>query len=827
MFRKWKWFATILLFVTLIPLLPSRAGAADLLIPNYSFESGLASWTQNFGTGGITVATDKFRTGSQSVKIVDTIGTGQFGIQSGFMPATAGKSYYAYAWAYIVGGNADLYLRFYNSSHTLLTSSFVSASTPAGQWTPLKTGAVAPAGTAYVAVLLYSNVANTGTVYWDDAMVTADLTAVGPVVRNAAMRSATLGTNASGKPAFYIGLNGASGIDAKMVEVDVNSATVTRQMNMPGATYAHSAATTSDNKIMMGTYPNGFLFQYTPGAASPVNLGKAVSDASYIMALAPSNLPGKVYGGTYPNSGVFKYEPGAGFYTFVPKPFFPGSEYTYSIAYDAPNNVLYAGTGGVQAQVSRLENAGGQRNDNLLPAAVASANTAADKMSYSGGKLFVRVIPEYKEVVLDVTDNPDGTVTTVTDAIFPAHSYGVSPELNGKVYYSYEGLMTYDLATKTTAPALNPDNATKALTTVNGYAWGIATLDDSANYPGPSIVGVGHSSGGIVLFKYNPTTKKSSTTLLTAIDGVPTDISTVGKGPDGNIYAGGFLSGNMGVYSPLRSDRTTMLYGISQLEGMVAQGDSLYLGGYPNANIYRYDLSAGWGNRTRILDLGTSDLQERPYGMAQGDNNIFIGTVAASGQLKGALTIYDTLTNTARVFRDIVPNQSIVSVAYLDGYVYAGSTIGGGKNTTPTATEAKLVKMNVATGAYTTFSMPVSSQGVTALAVGPDNKIWGLSEGYLFVFNPATDTFEYNAQKFTDVSYAPGSQITRDGSLVMGRTGSNAMFGTIKNHFFRIDTTTKTVTTLFNGASAVNSATADDYGHIYFSSGNTLYRWAY
>ncbi|GAA3404911.1 hypothetical protein ACFFNY_27855 [Paenibacillus hodogayensis] len=821
-----RWLSMLLTLIVLIPLLPTTAGAADLLIPNYSFESGLTSWTQNFGTGGITVSTEQAHTGSNSVKIVDTLNNSQFGIQSAYIPATAGKSYYAYAWQYIVSGSADLYLRFYNSSYTLLSTSFLSKSSPTNQWAPIKTGGVAPAGTAYVAVLLYSNSPNVGTAYWDDVMVTADLTTVGPVLSAAAMRSATLGKDASGKPAFYIGLNGASGIDAKMVEVNVNTGAIQKQMSMPGATYAHSAATTIDNKIYMGTYPNGYLFQYTPGAASPVNLGKAISDATYVLALTPGSTAGKVYGGTYPKSGVFKYETSPGFYTFAPHPFFAGSEYTYSIAYDSPNNVLYAGTGGITAQITRLENSSGQRNDNLIPASVVGTDTAVDKLSYSGGKVFGRLIPSNREVVLDVTDNPNGTVTTVVDAVFPITSYGVSPELNGKVYYSSGGLKTYDIATKTTAAALNPDN-TPYLMPTNGYAWGIATLDDTVNFPGQSIVGVGHASGSIMLFKYNPTTRKSSTTLLTGITGVPTDISTVGTGPDGKIYAGGFLSGNMGVYNPMRSDQNTMLYGISQLEGMVAQGDSLYLGGYPNANIYKFKPSAGWGSLTRLLSLGESDLQERPYGMAQGDGKIFIGTVAGSGQLEGALTVYNTVTDTAQVYYNIVPNQSVVSVTYLNGYVYAGSTIGGGKNTTPTATEAKLVKLNVATGAYTTYTMPVSSQGITALTVGPDNKIWGLSEGYLFVFNPATNTVEYHVQKFTDVSYTTSSQITRDGSLVMGTAGSNKMFGTIKNHFFSIDTTTKTVTTHYTGTGAVNSAAADSYGNIYFSSGNTLFRWAY
>jgi hypothetical protein len=329
-----------------------------------------------------------------------------------------------------------------------------------------------------------------------------------------------------------------------------------------------------------------------------------------------------------------------------------------------------------------------------------------------------------------------------------------------------------------------------------------------------------------MLFKYNPTTKKSSSMYISGLPGVATDIRSLAQGPDQNIYASGFLSGNMGIYSPMRSDQNQMRYGVPQLEGMISQGSMLYMGGYPNAGIYRNDFTQPWGP-VKILDLGTSHLQERPFGMAQGDNKIIIGTVPASGQLGGALSVYNSLTDSVQVYRNIVPNQSIISTAYLNGYAYGGSSIAGGKNTTPTETQAKLVKLNVATGASTSYSLPFSSTAITALIAGTDGKIWGLAAGYLFIFNPATNTFDYYANKFTDVVYGPGTVVEKGASLVQGRAGSNKIFGTIKTHLFEIDTTTKDVTILYNGVSTFENATSDGYGNIYFNMGNQLFRWAY
>jgi hypothetical protein len=177
-----------------------------------------------------------------------------------------------------------------------------------------------------------------------------------------------------------------------------------------------------------------------------------------------------------------------------------------------------------------------------------------DKLSFEGGKVFARVIPENKEVVLDVTDNPNGTVTTVVDATFPIGSFGVSPIIGSKVYYTYSGLKTYDVNTKVIEPVLDA-NGDPVPIPFNGYAWGLATLDDQVNYPGQSLVSVGHTGGTIMLFKYNPTTKKSSSMYISGLPGVATDIRSLAQGPDQNIYASGFLSGNMGIYSPMRSDQ--------------------------------------------------------------------------------------------------------------------------------------------------------------------------------------------------------------------------------------------------------------------------------
>ncbi|WP_127587289.1 hypothetical protein [Paenibacillus koleovorans] len=75
--------------------------ASDMLISNYSFESGTTGWTQTWGTGGFTASTEQAYSGTHSVKVVDTSATAPLGLESNYMSATAGSTYIAYARHYI------------------------------------------------------------------------------------------------------------------------------------------------------------------------------------------------------------------------------------------------------------------------------------------------------------------------------------------------------------------------------------------------------------------------------------------------------------------------------------------------------------------------------------------------------------------------------------------------------------------------------------------------------------------------------------------------------------------------------------------------------
>ena len=146
------------------------ARTADLTVPDHSFENGLGSWTQ-WGAGGNTASTDRAWTGTTSAKLVDTSTTTATGLESARLPAAAGVRYSGLARFFVASGAPSIYLRFYNASGALITSTAVDYTGSFNSWQWIRVAAVAPAGTTAVTVLLYSKAAATGTTYADHVTV--------------------------------------------------------------------------------------------------------------------------------------------------------------------------------------------------------------------------------------------------------------------------------------------------------------------------------------------------------------------------------------------------------------------------------------------------------------------------------------------------------------------------------------------------------------------------------------------------------------------------------------------------------------------------------
>lgn len=597
------------------------------------------------------------------------------------------------------------------------------------------------------------------------------------------------------------------GDPAQLVVVDIQTEETVKAIDMPGATGAWGMAVATDGRVYLGSYGTASLYSYDPLSDTIVNLGDpaegTASKTTQFFELTPG-VDGKIYGGVYPSGSVFEYDPVNGFTNFGNP--VPGQIYPRSVAYDKDENILYVGGGGTKNYLIRHDLNSGQKT-NIMPAQYNL--TATYDLNIAAGKLFLKMDPGYKMIVLD---KKTGAVIKDDEMI---HSRGISEPFEGKVYYTFGGILkSYDLVTDEVKEVYTGSAKIDFATNVIG--WGYAQIEDPA-YPGPTLIGVaGNNTPQLVKFNVQQGTLKQSVMQLPK---QPIDLHITAQGPDGKIYAGGFLPGGMGIYDPKTGLSTNN--SIGQTEGMTSIGNKMYFGTYPGANIFEYDTTKAWkstgSNRTvnKLFDLKTNHLQDRPFAMLGAENKLFIGTVPDYGKHGGAFSIYDPVTKELSVQTNIVPNQSIVSLAYQNGKIYAGSSIRGGLGSTPIENEAKLFVWDIAKGVKEKELVPVPGKGaITSLIDGPDGNIWGFAMGTLFIYDPVSGEIVYQDEKFPEA----GGQ-WRDANLVIGKDGH--LYGTISGKLFSIDPDDKKVTIMNNQASWLSR---DDMGNLYFVTKNELWR---
>jgi uncharacterized protein YjdB len=585
------------------------------------------------------------------------------------------------------------------------------------------------------------------------------------------------------------------GNPGKLAVVDVKTETVEKLIDLPGATGSWSTVVASDGTVYTGTYPNGRIYKYVPGGSTVEDLGQPVPNQTVIYGLT-AGKEGKIYGGTYYNGCLFEYDPAKGFTNFGEM--VPGQQYVRSVAYDPEREVLYAGVG-AKAYLIKYDLKTGQK-ENVLPAGFDNATFVSD-MVYIKGKLFAKIDPGTQTVVID-------TATWTIDAQFTAPSVYMSPlSPSGDTVYYTNGpyLYEYNLNTKTYGQVLIGGNPINLGQTIVGSGF---VEGSGGDFTGTTLYGfIGNYQGST--FEFNPENKAFRISSV-PLPPQPTDIFNLGTDLAGNIMSNGYISGGVAFYNP--HNGTSVQYsGVGQAESIYTFAGKIYFGVYPGAVIYEYDPAKPWQknvNPKKLFDL-KADEQNRPVAMAGSseDGKLFIGSIPDYGKYGGAMTIYDPATQAVRVERNIVANQSVISLVYKDGKVFGGTRILNGDGTDPIESEAKLFVWDVKTGQKTAEFVPVpGAASVGGLTVGPDGNIWGSAQGKLFILNPQTNEI-IEQHNIVDSNNALALLVARDGTV----------YGTVDGQLLRIDPATKQATVL-REANSFRLA-EDGFGNIYFKDG--------
>jgi hypothetical protein len=277
------------------------------------------------------------------------------------------------------------------------------------------------------------------------------------------------------------------------------------------------------------------------------------------------------------------------------------------------------------------------------------------------------------------------------------------------------------------------------------------------------------------------------------------------------ILGNGFLSGGLSSYNT-QTGTYEQFDGVSQSESFLEMDNKLYIGTYPRGRILEYDMSKPWlggelGNPKELFSLEYLG-QTRPAAMTglHDTKKIFIGFYPEDGTGGGSLVSYNTISKEKIIHQNYITNHGIASLLHLDGYIYGGTTIfANGQRATDGAKFFRFKADNPSKKEMLNVNFSKRAM-VTGLIEGFNRDIWGMADGYLFNYSPAT-------KKSVVVKILPAiSGRYRNGTLVKGDNGY--IYGAVQGKLFRVNPISYQVEIL-KDSKAYNLA-KDASGKIYY-----------
>ncbi len=374
-------------------------------------------------------------------------------------------------------------------------------------------------------------------------------------------------------------------------------------------------------------------------------------------------------------------------------------------------------------------------------------------LSYIDGVIFAGTSAENGMIALDAA-----TMEPIDVGSDVAINGIVTNPKDGKAYMTLtgKGLHSYNLATR------------KIEGKVNGIGMGSALVIRNAFLTGQSdcmAVMISGKTPAVLDIKKGTTQRCPDLVTEGKSYQEMQSICTGIAGTGATIYLGGFLTPRVGSYTMYADDpmNSQMIsHGNSQTDNMITYKGKLYLGCYTGAHLVEYDPATNAVTEL-VSDIQANYEQTRLHGLTAGDDKIFFSTIPNTLELGGVVGWYDLKTRQTTVIRNLVPDQSIISLAYDENtkLLYGASSISGGLDSKATQTEAMLMVYDVQEKKLLgNFSVRNEANPNSELAFRMENgdkiptyiagiardpntgKFWGLVGQTLF-------TFEYNRAKNT------------------------------------------------------------------------------
>lgn len=558
--------------------------------------------------------------------------------------------------------------------------------------------------------------------------------------------------------------------DSLLLCVDLRTGKINR---IPTQGFGYGITSTADGRIFLGTAmsPGARIFEYFPETNTLEQRAKVSGeDAVYWIKSAPD---GKIYGGTYPRALLFCFNPADHSVSDL-GPLFPGQTHS-SFGALHPSGKIYTGVGMKEQALIEYDPATGQRK-NIWPTEWRTTN-----------------VPR---VFRGVDDN----------------------------IYAYPGVPTTDSEGK--------------LLRISGSGEVEIVSDAPRQAMGSSPPG--RRATGLVLSDGTILQEITSTRVVIKREGQPAEVIrlsasggqkplySIGKGPGSTIFAsskprvvfGYDTETEQPIDLPFEAMPGEGLGG--QIDSMGAAANLLVLASYTHAKISLLDTSD-----RRIADWGPlGEKQDRPMAMAPAvdETSVFLGTAPAYGLTGGAVSHLVPATRTKTVWRGVIPDQSVHSLAVASAeLVYLGTSIHGGTGTDPVASEAVVAEWNPQTGKVIRSVTPVPGCAkISALVATPEYLCGLTAEGVWFVLDRTS--LEVKARR--DLQLGPAPWLT---SLVYDQDRAR-VFGIAGRTVIGVDAAQPfepTAVATIPGTDPVNCGpVADSRGRLYFGQGINLVRWS-
>lgn len=794
----------------LLAVPPAVASTQDLAVPNGGFEEAappgtIPGWTPLYShqAAGFTVITSPVHGGSQALAMVDPSDTGQMGMVSGKVAVTAGTTYDFGVWARVVSGIPSIIVYFYDAADQRVGTSSYRIRTATGTWSWEAVTAAAPAGSVSARIVLYSSTGDVTSVTWDDVTVAPAPAWTEQSIGHQLVASNILDT------AYGVGTDGREEIyavtaatPARFEVIDVATGDLKHAVSLPaGATGSWALTTGADGAVYVGAYNNGHLYRWSPATATLESLGRATPNALYLWDLEV-DADGVVWGGTYPQGEVFSYDPATS--TFHNYGRMSEEQYVRSIA--VKDGLVYAGLGSANPRIIVLDPRTGARRTIELPAA-HRGNEFVYVLEIRGDTMFARLTPGNHTLTYDL--KAGRWAADLGETMFGNVS---QPGRQQEVYYidAAGELQAYNLISgrvrATGFTGLKP---------ARDFGW---VHLGGRDFPGSTLAFM-YQTGELAL--YNPVTGKHEIR-QTSVETAPIKIQSIGTGPDGRIYTGGYMYEGIAAYDPRTGTTQVLPRGfVGQVEGMLSHGGSLYLGTYTRANLFRYDPTKPWDGNSNPDHFGSLEHlhQDRPFAWASVGERVAFGTVPSYGHTGGVLGFYHPTTGDLTTYPDVVPGHSIVSLASAGDILYVGTSVHGGLGSTPIDRTAKVFAWDTTRNVKLwEVTLGAEVQAVTSLTVGPDGRLWALDYGRLYELDPA------NGNVIRGTQLMPyewqGAAIWVGADLEFGDDGQ--LYALSRGTLFQVDTATMQARRLTTGIT--NYTFARDGDALYYTRSDEVFR---